>query len=123
LVDVDSPHVATVPADYESQDIKTDTQLDRVEREADIDEKKAKKQAEKEAEKIKRKGRKEADWLKDNRDHPVVLGNAVLSVALFGAVGYGAYAKYRAGEFTWKVVGLGVAILGAFSAADYYASK
>jgi hypothetical protein len=52
-----------------------------------------------------------------------VLGNAFLSLALFGAVGYGAYVKYRAGEFTWKVAGLGVAVLGAFSAVDYYASK
>jgi hypothetical protein len=118
-VDVDSPHVATVPTDYESQDIQTDTQLDRIEREAATEKRRAKA----EAEKIKAKGRKEADWLKENRGHPVVLGNALLSVALFGAVGYGAYAKYRAGEFGWKVVGLGVAILGAFSAADYYATK
>jgi hypothetical protein len=60
--------------------------------------------------------------LKANKGHPVLLGNAVLSAILFGAVGYGAYAKYKAGEFSWKVAGLGVAILGAFSAADYYAT-
>jgi hypothetical protein len=52
-----------------------------------------------------------------------VLGNAVLSVALFGALGYGAYAKYRAGEFSWKVVGVGAAILGAFGVVDFYASQ
>jgi hypothetical protein len=53
----------------------------------------------------------------------VVIGNAVLSVALFGALGYGAYVKYRAGEFTWKVVGIGAAILGGFSVVDYYATQ
>jgi len=36
LVDVDSPHISSVPSDYESQSIKTDTQADRIEREEEV---------------------------------------------------------------------------------------
>jgi hypothetical protein len=61
--------------------------------------------------------------LRENADNPVVLANAVLSVALFGGLGYGAYVKYRAGELSWRIVGIGAAVLGAFGVADYYASQ
>ena len=33
LIDVDSPHISSVPSDFETQSIKTDTQADRLERE------------------------------------------------------------------------------------------
>ena len=33
LIDVDSPHVSSVPSDFDVQSIKTDTQADRIERE------------------------------------------------------------------------------------------
>ncbi len=35
LVDVDSPHVSSVPSDYDSQSVKTDTQAQRLENEAE----------------------------------------------------------------------------------------
>jgi len=35
LIDVDSPHVSSVPSDYESQSIKTDTQAQRLDNEAE----------------------------------------------------------------------------------------
>src|SRR6476620_840143 len=38
LVDVDSPHISSVPSDYESQSVKTDTQAERQEREQEIKE-------------------------------------------------------------------------------------
>lgn len=38
LVDVDSPHVSTVPSDFEAQSIKTDTQAERLEREEEEEE-------------------------------------------------------------------------------------
>jgi len=125
LIDVDSPHVSSVPSDFNSQEIKTTTQADRIEREEE-----AKKAAHAAKEKAKAardkaisKARKGGHHFKENADNPVVLGNAVLSVALFGVLGYGAYVKYRAGEFTWKVVGIGAAVLGAFSVVDYYGSS
>jgi len=125
LIDVDSPHVSSVPSDFLSQDVKTTTQADRIDREEEA--KKAAHAAKEKAKAVKdragAKAHKGGRRLKENADNPVVLGNAILSVALFGALGYGAYAKYRAGEFTWKVVGIGAAVLGAFSVADYYASS
>jgi ElaB/YqjD/DUF883 family membrane-anchored ribosome-binding protein len=36
LIDVDSAHVNSVPADFESQEIKTSTQADRIEHEAEV---------------------------------------------------------------------------------------
>jgi hypothetical protein len=125
LVDVDSPHVSSVPSDFNSQEIKTTTQADRIDREEEA--KKAAQDAKAKAkaakDKAAAKARKGGHRIKENADNPVVLGNALLSVALFGALGYGAYVKYKAGEFTWKVVGIGAAVLGAFSVADYYASS
>ena len=55
LVDVDSPHVVSVPSDYESQSIKTDTQAARLEREAEDAKIRAKKEAEKAKEKAQSK--------------------------------------------------------------------
>ena len=56
LVDVDSVHVNTVPADYPSQPVKTETQAERLEREAEDEEREleaeyddAKRQAKREA--------------------------------------------------------------------------
>ena len=89
-----------MPSDYESQEIKTSTQADRIEREAES----AASAAEAKAKSLRERASKGGRRARDNADNPVVLGNAVLSVALFGALGYGAYVKYRAGEFGWKVV-------------------
>jgi hypothetical protein len=55
-----------------------------------------------------------------NADNPVVLGNTVLVVLLTGGLGYMGYTKHRAGQLSWKVVGIGACIVGAFSAADYF---
>jgi len=132
LVDVDSPHVSSVPSTFEDQSIKTRTQADRIDQEQEVDEQKrkaleaakeAKKRAETEAKSLKAKAQKGERRLRANADNPVVLGNAVLGLCLAGALGYGTYSKYRVGELSWKVVGFGAAVLGAFGIADYYASQ
>jgi hypothetical protein len=112
-----------VPSDFESQEVKTKTQADRLEREAEDEAAVLKAKAHAKAEQAKKKAQSGGRKIKANADNPVVLANAVLSVALFGGLGYGAYVKYRAGEFSWKVVGLGAAILGAFGVADFYVSQ
>lgn len=121
LVDVDSPHVSSVPSDFESQTIKTETQAERIELEQ-----RAKEQAAKEAElkkKAEAKAKKGAHLARENANNPVILGNT-LAVGILGTVlGVGAYRKYVAGELSWKVVGLWTGAVGLFAAGDYYLSK
>jgi hypothetical protein len=99
-----------VPSDFESQSVKTDTQADRIEHEA---------QAKEAAAKAKRGGH----LAKENSDNPVVLGNA-LTVGILGTVlGVGAYRKYMRDELSWKVVGAWAGVVGLFAVGDYYVSQ
>ncbi|KAH8593443.1 hypothetical protein B0O99DRAFT_515822 [Bisporella sp. PMI_857] len=123
LVDVDSESVHTVPSDFQSQEIKTDTQLERLEHEALAAEARAKEEAKKAAAKSKKEGKKIKSTFEANSDNPVFVGNAIAVVALSAGLGFGAYRKYAAGELTWKVVGAWTAIVGLFAGADYYLSS
>ncbi|KAG9545929.1 hypothetical protein KCU79_g16221, partial [Aureobasidium melanogenum] len=125
LIDVDSPHISSVPSDFQSQEIQTETQAERERLESEAREKaqQAEKEAEELKEKAKQKAQKAADKAKANSDNPVILGNTVAVVALGGLLGFGAYRKYTAGELTWKVAGAWAGIVGIFALGDYYASK
>jgi len=127
LVDVDSPHISSVPSDFDSQSIKTDTQAERVERENEDEAKhkaaEAKKKAHEAKEKAKREARVAGKRVRDNADNPVVLGNAVVVGVLGTVLGVGAYRKYAAGELSWKVVGAWAGVVGLFAGADYYVSQ
>ena len=120
----------TVPSDFSSQPVQTDTQRDRIEHAAHAAEAKAKAAAEKaerefaEAEKkSKAKAKKVAERLEANSDNPVFVGNAVAVIALSAGLGFGAYRKYAAGELSWKVVGAWTGIVGLFAVGDYYLSQ
>lgn len=89
LIDVDSPHVVSVPSDFEEQKVKTETQATRLEHEAEDKERtarkkaadmaeKAKKEASADAKKAKKEAKKAMGKLSDNRENPVVVGNAIL---------------------------------------------
>jgi len=123
LVDVDSPHVTSVPSDFDEQSVKTDTQAQRIERELEHEAKVLNAKGKSAASKAKAKGKSAGKHISENRDNPVVIGNALLAIALTGGFGYMAYARHRAGELSWKVVGLGAAVLAGFGIADYYASQ
>jgi hypothetical protein len=125
LIDVDSPHISSVPSDFESQSVKTDTQADRIEREEQAKEaaREAKAKAIAAKDRAKAKGRKAGERIRDNADNPVVLGNAVLVGTLGAFLGYSAYRKYADGELTWKVVGIGAGVVGLFAVGDYYVSQ
>lgn len=130
LIDVDSPHVSSVPSDFQSQSVKTETQAERIEHEAAD----AKLHAEQEAAKLRAKagsGKEQAKRkagvagkrMRENADNPVVVGNAVV-VALGGAgLGWWTYQKYTLGEFSWKVAGAVAGAVGLFAAADVYVSR
>merc|ERR1712093_23319 len=113
LIDVDTESVHTVPSDFSSQPIKTETQRDRVEHEAEVIEERAKKAY----------AESKAKAEKADKDNPVYIGNAVAVVALSAGLGFGAYRKYAAGDLTWKVVGAWTGIVGLFAAGDYYLSQ
>ncbi|GIK03927.1 hypothetical protein Aspvir_008002 [Aspergillus viridinutans] len=117
LVDVDSPHVVSVDSDFLNQDVKTTTQADRLEREAQ--EKEERKEQAK-VEKAKAKATRAGHVAKRN---PVFLGNAVLYALVGAALGYGAYRKHAEGKLSWKLVGTWTGIVGAFSTVDYFVSK
>ncbi|KAI5195656.1 hypothetical protein E4T39_08122 [Aureobasidium subglaciale] len=125
LIDVDSPHISSVPSDFQSQEIQTETQAERERLESEAREKAQQAEQVKEEikEKTKQKAEKAADKVKANSDNPVILGNTVAVVALGGLLGFGAYRKYSAGQLTWKVAGAWAGIVGVFGLGDYYASK
>ena len=123
LVDVDSHHVNTVPADYSSQSTKTSTQADRLEREAEDKERAVEKDVSRKKHEAKAKANKASKKLSANSDNPVVVGNAVVVAALSAALGFGAYRKYAAGELSGSVVGFWTGAVGLFAAGDYYLSQ
>lgn len=118
LVDVDSPHISSVPSDYESQSVKTDTQAERQEREQAIKE---------EAKNLKDKAAVKKESAKDkarkNADNPVVLSNAVGLAVVASVLSIGAYRKYARGELTGKVVAAWMGVVGLFGIGDYYVSQ
>ena len=92
--------------------MKTDTQAERLDHEAEARERqaeeaasKAKAKASAAKDKAKAKAAKGAGKIRENADNPVVVGNAITVGLLGTALGVGAYRKYTAGELTWKVVG------------------
>lgn len=125
LIDVDSPHISSVPSDFESQSVKTDTQAERIELEERAKEQAREAAAEAKAakEKAKAKARRGGNYAKNNADNPVLLGNA-LTIGILGTVlGVGAYRKWVRDELTWKVAGAWAGVVGLFAVGDYYVSQ
>lgn len=125
LVDVDSPHISSVPSDFESQSVKTDTQADRIEMEDKAKQAASDAAAEAKAakEKAKAKASRGGHYARENADNPVILGNT-LAVGILGtALGVGAYRKWARDELTWKVVGAWAGVVGLFAVGDYYVSR
>jgi len=115
--------VHTVPSDFSSQPVQTETQLDRLEHEALAEEARLKEAAKDAKAKAKKESKKVKSNFEANSDNPVYIGNAVAVVALSAGLGFGAYRKYAAGELTWKVVGAWTAVVGLFATADFYLSS
>ena len=125
LVDVDSPHISSVPSDYESQSVKTDTQAEREEREEEIkkEAKDLKDKAKEAKDRAAAKKEQAKDKAKKNADNPVVLSNAVGLAVVAGVLGIGAYRKYARGELTGKLVAAWAGVVGLLGVGDYYVSQ
>jgi hypothetical protein len=120
LIDVDSDKVSSVPSDFQSQEVKTQTQADRLQREADDKKLKAKEEAKSAKKAVKSKFNKGSDKVKSD---PVTFGNGVLVAVLGTVLGVGAYRKYKAGEFDWTFGGIIVGAVGLFAGIDYFATS
>ncbi|RDI76571.1 hypothetical protein Vi05172_g13452 [Venturia inaequalis] len=127
LVDVDSPHISSVPSDFESQSVKTDTQASRIEHEATDkaleDKKKTEAKAKELKDKAKAKAGKAESRIKANADNPVILANGLIVGILGTVLGVGAYKKYAAGELSAKVIATWAGVVGLFAVGDFYASQ
>ena len=135
LIDVDTPKVSSVPSDYSSQSVKTDTQATRLEQESEIKDRIASsKNSKSDKEQPRRERAKEEakglyDMLKKNSGNPVVIGNAVMVSAFVGVLSWGGFKGFQSanarGGSSWSV-GAGAALAGAvglFGLGDYYVSK
>lgn len=125
LIDVDSPHISSVPSDFSQQSVQTETQADRIELEnrtkAAVE--KAKEEAKKATDKAKVKASRGSHFAKEHANNPVLIGNA-LTVGIMGTMlGVGAYRSYIRNELSWKVVGAWASVVGLFAVGDYYASQ
>ncbi|TDZ32288.1 hypothetical protein C8034_v006024 [Colletotrichum sidae] len=114
LVDVDLPSVHTVPSDFNEQEVKTETQADRIEREEN-----ARAEADLAKKKATGKARKADSWLtrqfaslSDGSAGALAISNLVGVIGLSGFLGYKAWGLYERGRLSWQSVGLGLGILG-----------
>ncbi|KAK2745670.1 protein transport protein bos1 [Myotisia sp. PD_48] len=151
LVDVDSPHVSTVPSDFGSQGVKTTTQAERIEREQEAKAQQQQQQGQGQGHQqghrqgdIKGKAREEKDQVKEkakaatrkaqdkaadgcdklnrNKSNPVVVSNAVLLTVLGAGLAYGAYQKQVRGALTWELIAKWTGGIGAVGVFDYFNS-
>ncbi|RMZ87700.1 hypothetical protein DV736_g5073, partial [Chaetothyriales sp. CBS 134916] len=133
LIDVDS-HIQSVKADADAVVDKAAKEAgklghdaksaihdaeDKVSKEAHA----AKDALSKEAKKVKATLKADGKKLSDNRDNPVVVGNAVIWTIAAVAIGVGAYQKHSEGKLDWKLAGTVAGGVAAFSVADYFASS
>ncbi|KAH8705953.1 hypothetical protein BGW36DRAFT_368466 [Talaromyces proteolyticus] len=116
LVDVDAPSVQSVHSDFLNQEVKTTTQAERLEREAEEALARSKASASK-------KGKAKAKSIRDNAENPVYIGNAVIIAAVSAGLGYGAYRKHTEGRLSWEVAGIWAGAVGLFAGVDYFVSK
>ncbi|KIX06374.1 uncharacterized protein Z518_04350 [Rhinocladiella mackenziei CBS 650.93] len=134
LIDVDSPHVSSVKSDFQEQAVKTETQAERVEHEleekAHAEAEKLSAAAESANKKAVTKGKEVRDALEkdrkklsDNKDNPVIIGNAIIWGLATLAIGYGAYQKHVKGQLDWQLAGTVAGCVSAFAVADYFGSK
>ncbi|KAL2163901.1 hypothetical protein VTH06DRAFT_3113 [Thermothelomyces fergusii] len=145
LVDVDTPSVHTVPSDYASQEVKTETQAARIEREETAREEEAEAQARARAraeadlaKKAARGGgggsggaRRAEGWLAKHWDTvgaggaagALALANVVAVVGLSGWLGFRAWGLYDRGRLGWREASIGLGVLGAVGLVEGFLVK
>ena len=92
-------------------------------KEVSRDAEQVKKKAANKGKQIKDELKKNSEKVNENRDNPVVVGNALIWGIATIAIGYGAYQKHTEGKLDWQLAGTVAAGVGAFAVADYFGSK
>jgi hypothetical protein len=125
LVDVDTPSVHTVPSDFREQEVKTETQAERLEQEAKEAEDRARAEADLAKKKAKKSARKADNWLtsyfenlSEGAASTLVVSNFVAVLGLSGWLGYKAYGLYERRALGWKHAGIGLGVLGVVGAFE-----
>lgn len=125
LIDVDLPSVHTVPSDFLDQEVKTETQAQRLEREAEAKLKKVEAEAALAKKKAAAKGRKADAWLtnhiaslSENTASAAVVANIAAVIGISGFLGFKAYRLYDIGRLNWRAAGIGAGIIGAVAAFE-----
>ncbi|KAH6609779.1 hypothetical protein Trco_003125 [Trichoderma cornu-damae] len=121
LIDVDLPSVRTVRSDFLEQDMKTEAQAERIEREED-----AARAAGAAAKKAAAGRAKTADcWitrrfsqLSDRSVTAIAITNMASIVGVSSFLGYRAWGLYERSQLDWKHVGAGVGVLAAVGAVE-----
>ena len=123
LIDVDVPSVHTVPSDFLEQDITTETQANRVDREATAARAKAK--AERAKKEAANKARRADSWLtsqfsklSDTDAGALAFANVAAVIGISSWLGYRAWGLYEKGRLDWKNAGLGLGILAGVGAVE-----
>ncbi|KJZ78682.1 hypothetical protein HIM_02073 [Hirsutella minnesotensis 3608] len=121
LIDVDMPSVHTVRSDFLEQDVQTDTQAERRDREAEA----AKAKAQSAKKNVAAKAQKADSWLtqyfsdlSDGSAGALALVNVAAVVGLSSYMGYRAWGLYERGSFDWKTAGTGIGILAAVGVVE-----
>lgn len=121
LVDVDMPSVHTVSSDFLDQDVKTETQANRRNREASA----AKAKSAKADDAAANKAREADSWLtkhfaelSDGNAGALALVNLAAVIGLSSYMGYRAWGLYEKGSLDWKTAGAGFGVLAAVGAVE-----
>lgn len=139
LIDVDNPSVRSVPSDFMEQSIQTDTQSDRIDREAELRrladdaEKKAadiKASAKVKKDKAKAKAQEADNWLvskiaslSEGQASGIVFANLAAVVGLSAVLGYKAWGLHERNALSWKHAGIGAAVVGAVGVVETVFSR
>ncbi|KAK2606018.1 hypothetical protein QQS21_003536 [Conoideocrella luteorostrata] len=121
LIDVDVPSVHTVPSDFLEQDVQTDTQAQRLDREAES----AKVKAENAKKRTTKKARETDSWiikqfssLSDGSAGALAITNLAAIIGVSSYLGYKAWGLYERGNLNWKSAGVGFGILAGVGAVE-----
>ena len=121
LIDVDGPHVETVPAGFLDQQIKTETQASQHEREEQ--DRQPTRQSNKSSQ-SKSQSSQSSPTLRANTDNPIVIGNVVVAAALTGVLGWNGWRWWQNGAKGGAgVVAGAMAFVGLFGAGDYFLTR
>ena len=124
----------SVKSDFEDQEVQTKTQATRLEHEAEDEARaeskklseqagQAKKKAAAKSKEAKKQLKQEGKKLSENRDNPVVIGNAVLWGVGAVAIGTAAYQRHKEGKLDWSMAGTVAGMVAVVGVADYFGSK